>query len=83
MAAPWAVQLVGDRSESGALAAYRDMQRRHAKILSAHRPVVLRTQVGVKTIWARVRVEANNRRIAESLCSKLRAAGGNCLVQRN
>lgn len=82
--AAWAVQLVGDRSEINALASYNRLRKKHEAILGAYQPVVVRTTMGVSTaaIWHRVRIEANSRDVAETLCSRLRAAGGNCLVQR-
>ena len=81
----WAVQLVGDRSETKALALYHQLQEKHKAILSAHRPVVIKTtlQVSAVPIWNRVRIVANSRETAEALCSRLRTAGESCLVQRN
>ena len=80
----WAVQLVGDRSEINARASYDLLRKKHEAILGAYQPVVVRTTLGVSTaaIWHRVRIEANSRDAAETLCSRLRAAGGNCFVQR-
>jgi hypothetical protein len=82
---PWGVQLIGDRSEFKALASYRQLQQKHEGILGGYEPVVLRTTIraGAQTIWTRVRVETDSRALAEMLCSKLRAVGENCLVQRN
>jgi hypothetical protein len=81
----WAVQLIGDRSESKALATYYQLQKKHRAILGVHEPIVIRTTLRVSTvaIWNRVRINANSRDAAETLCSKLRTAGENCLVQRN
>jgi Transglycosylase SLT domain len=82
---PWGVQLIGDRSEHKALAAYRQLQRRHGRLLEGHQPIILRlaNRVGAFPMWTRIRVEARSREIAEALCSSLRVAGGKCLVQRN
>jgi hypothetical protein len=82
--ASWAILLVGDRSEINALAAYRRLSKKHDAILGAYQPVVVRTSLGVNTgaNWHRVRIEANSRAAADALCSKLRAVGGGCLVQR-
>jgi hypothetical protein len=81
----WAVQLVADRSESNALASYDRLQKKHPSILGAYQPVVVRTMAGLNTeaIWHRVRVELDNRSAAETICSRLRTAGGSCAVQRN
>jgi hypothetical protein len=82
---PWAVQLTGDRSEVKALAAYRMLQKKHEAILGNYQPVVIRTTLKMSAvpIWTRVRIEASSRQAAETLCSRLRAVGENCLVQRS
>lgn len=80
---PWGVQLVGSVSETSALAAYHGMQKKHAAVLGAHLPLLLRNNVGKNAAWYRVRVGFATRESAEKLCSSLRASGGSCLVQRN
>jgi hypothetical protein len=79
----WGVQLIGSGSEAAARGAYQAMQKKHAALLGAHQPLVLRTSLGKASSWYRVRVGTANRESAEALCAKLRAAGGSCLVQRN
>ncbi len=78
----WAVQLIGDPSESSALAAYRQLQQTYAAVLGSKQPLVVSSNVGINAHWYRVRVAVDDRHTAESLCSDLRAAGGSCLVQR-
>jgi hypothetical protein len=83
---PWGVQLVGGLSEVKALAAYRALQKKHEPILSNYQPTVIRTTTVKKNavpIWTRIRIEAETRQTAETLCSRLRAAGETCLIQRN
>jgi hypothetical protein len=83
---PWGVQLVGGLSEAKALAAYRALQKKHEAILSNYQPTVIRTTTVKKSavpIWTRIRIEAETRQTAETLCSQLRAAGETCLIQRN
>jgi Transglycosylase SLT domain/SPOR domain len=81
----WGVQLVGDRSEIKALTAYRQMQKKHEAILGSYEPIIIRTTVKVSAapIWSRVRIGADTREAAQTLCSRLRAVGENCLVQHN
>jgi hypothetical protein len=80
----WAVQLVGDRSEMNAMASYNLLRKKHESILGSQKPVVVRTMLGKSLIpiWHRIRIEADSREAAEVLCSRLRAAGGSCLVER-
>ena len=81
--AAWAVQLVGDRLESNALARYNQLQKKYQAILGGREPIMVRTMLGSAAIWHRIRIAAETREGAETLCSRLRAAGGTCLVQRN
>jgi hypothetical protein len=80
----WVVQLIGDSSEATALSLFRELQNKHKSLLGIYKPIVLRTTLrpGSEPIWTRVRVELSSRQAAESLCSKLEAAGERCIVQR-
>jgi SPOR domain len=77
------VQLVGNGSESNAVTAYYQLQKRYSSILGAYQPLVMQTKLGGTASWYRVRVGTASRESAEKLCASLRAAGGSCLVQRN
>jgi hypothetical protein len=81
----WVAQLIGDSSESAALSRFHQMKSKLQSALAGYEPAVLRTIIrsGEAPIWVRVRVEFDTRQSAESLCSKLEAAGETCLVQRN
>lgn len=81
--APWGVELVGSSSEAGALAAYRQLQRKHVAILGSHEPRVVFHGVVRDMGWARIRVDADSRANAQKLCATLRAAGAGCDVLRN
>src|SRR6516165_11299203 len=81
--AAWAVQLIGDRLESNALSRYAQLQKKYQAILGGREPLVVRTTMGNAAIWHRIRIAADTREVAETLCSRLRAAGGSCLVQSN
>ena len=81
----WVVQLIGERSELKALTMYRQLQRKHEALLGIYEPDIIRTtlRAGAAPIWTRIRVDADSRQAAEQLCSRLRTAGEDCLVQRN
>ena len=82
--APWALQLIGNSSETRARAAYQNLQRKHASILGDRSPLVLRTRAGRGSAsWVRIRVTESTRARAVQLCSKLKADGGICLVVGN
>jgi Transglycosylase SLT domain/SPOR domain len=78
----WGVQLIGDASQTNALAAYHQLQKRYPSILGTYQPLVIQNR-GKGASWYRVRIGTNTRESAQSVCSSLRAAGGSCLVQRN
>jgi len=81
----WVVQLIGDSSEAVAISRFRELQNKHKLLLGMYKPVVLNTAItpGSEPIWTRIRVEPSSREAAESLCSKLEAAGARCVVQRS
>jgi hypothetical protein len=81
----WVAQLIGDSSETAALSRFRQMQGKLRSLLGNSEPVLVRTTIkaGAAPIWVRVRIEFDTRQAAESMCSKLEAAGERCLVQRN
>jgi Transglycosylase SLT domain len=81
----WVAQLIGDSSETAALSRFRQMQGKLRSLLGNSEPALVRTtlKAGAAPIWVRVRIAFETRQAAESLCSKLEAAGASCLVQRN
>jgi hypothetical protein len=81
----WVAQLIGDSSEPAALSRFHQMQGKLRSVLGSYEPAVLRTTIkpGAPPVWVRVRIEFDTREGADSLCSKLEAAGEPCLVQRN
>jgi hypothetical protein len=78
----WTLQLIGDRSEERALAAYRNLQNKFPTILGERPPVLIKRQLGGRGFarWYQVRVAETSREAANAICSRLRSAGGQCLV---
>jgi Transglycosylase SLT domain len=82
---PWGVQLfLGNRSESRALADYAQLQRKYAGVLGGRAPQLLRIRMGGRgaDIWTQIMLGFPSREGAEKLCSRLRSAGGSCLLHR-
>jgi hypothetical protein len=79
---PWGLQLAGNWTEAGVLAAYERLRRKYVAVLGDRLPLVLngRRRAGVPFL---VRVSEESRQAANALCAKLIAAGGNCIVLRN
>jgi hypothetical protein len=82
VAKPWGVQLSAGFMRARALASYAGAERRFAAILAGRDPMILRTVLrnrGTRAFY-QVRAGADTRAEAETLCQRLRKAGGACLV---
>jgi nitrate reductase NapE component len=80
----YAVQVTSERSESNAQAALQALQAKYPNQLSGRQPIIRRADLGSKGTYYRVLVGPfASAEEAAGLCSRLKAAGGNCIVQRN
>ncbi|WP_244491105.1 SPOR domain-containing protein [Paramesorhizobium deserti] len=81
---PWGVQVAGNFRRTAAVAQWDRTKRQFSSILKGHPAVVsrIRSPMGRQGIYA-VRVGADSRAEADLFCSKLRAAGGACIVLKN
>lgn len=80
--APWGVQLSGNFSKTRALNSYQRTHKRFAALLEGTQPMIIGTRLrsrGSRAFY-RVRVAQPSRQAATALCSRLRAAGGACIV---
>ena len=80
----YAVQLSSQRSEADAQAAFRSLQAKFPNQLGGRQALIHKVELGDKGTYYRAMVgpfvSANE---ASELCSGLKAAGGQCIVQRN
>jgi hypothetical protein len=78
------VQVSSQRSETEAQAAFKALQAKFPSQLGSRQPSVHKVDLGAKGTYYRTMVGpfANANEAAE-LCSSLKAAGGQCLIQRN
>src|SRR6187200_1284135 len=84
-ASPWGVQLAAGFSRDHALANYAMLARRYAEVLTGRDPSLLSSVFrsrGTRPFY-QVRVGAETRAAADSLCGSIRRAGGACIVLRN
>ncbi len=80
----FAVQLSSQRSEAEAQSAFRALQSRFPEQLGNQQVLVRRVDLGDKGVYYRAMVGPfANGSDATGLCSSLRAAGGQCIVQKN
>ncbi len=78
------VQVSSQRSEADAQSSFRGLQAKYPGQLGGKPMTVHRADLGAKGVYYRVWVGPfANANEATELCGKLKAAGGNCLIQRN
>lgn len=83
--APWGIQLAGGFTKSDVLEKFSRMQARHARVLGDHLPTVISTRLGGRgrRHFYRIRIAFDTKASAQTLCGRLRADGGECLLVRN
>jgi hypothetical protein len=78
------VQVSSQRSQSEAEASFRAMQTKYPSAFSGHSPIIRRADLGAKGVFYRALVGPfANSGDAGHFCSSLKAAGGQCIVQKN
>jgi hypothetical protein len=80
----YAVQVTSERSESGAQTAFRTLQAKYPNQLGGRQAIIRRADLGAAGTYYRALVGpfASAERAAK-LCSGLKAAGGDCVIQKN
>jgi SPOR domain len=80
----YAVQVSSQRSKAEAEAAFRGLQAKFPKQLGGRQALIHKVDLGAKGTYYRAMVGPfANASEAGELCSGLKAAGGQCLIQRN
>jgi SPOR domain len=80
----YAVQVTSQRSEADAEAAFRALQGKYPQQLGGRRALIRRADLGAKGIYFRAEVGPfASAEQAAGLCTSIKAAGGNCIVQRD
>jgi soluble lytic murein transglycosylase-like protein len=82
---PWGVQLAGSFSRAVAMKQFHMVKKKYGRIIGRQRVMIRSKRMASRgrRIFHNVRVGAKTRQAASALCSKLRAAGGNCVVMKN
>jgi hypothetical protein len=76
------VQVTSQRSEADAQSSYRSIQQKYASVLGSQPHVVRKADLGSKGVYYRAMVGPfSSREQAVQLCSSLKQAGGDCVVQ--
>lgn len=77
------VQLSSQRSQEDAQAAFRTVQGKFPAQLGSYQPSIRKVDLGAKGTYYRAMVGPLASSAAVELCTNLKAAGGQCIVQRN
>jgi cell division septation protein DedD len=71
-------------NEKEVQSSFRALQAKYPKLLGGPEPMVRRADLGGKGVYYRTMVGPFvSAEQANELCSNLKAAGGNCIVQKN
>ena len=80
----YAVQVTSERSESAAQATFRALRARYPNQLSGRQAIIRRADLGAAGIYYRALVGPfASAEKAAKLCSGLKAAGADCIIQKN
>ena len=81
---PFVVQVTSRTSQTGALAAFADMQQKYPSLIGEFAPDIQRADLGSKGVWYRLRVgPVSGKTAAADLCTNLKQAGHpGCFVRR-
>jgi hypothetical protein len=76
------VQVTSQRSEADAQSSYSSIQQKYASVLGSQPHVIRKADLGTKGVYYRAMVGPfGSREEAVQLCSSLKQAGGDCVVQ--
>lgn len=76
------MQIASQPTPEGAQASYNNLSKRFASVIGNRGVQIQRADIPGKGVYHRVRIPAGSRDEANALCSRYKAAGGNCLVTR-
>ena len=79
----YAVQVASRHNEADAKASLHSLQAKYGQQLGGHQTLIRRVDLGAKGVYYRAMVGPfGNAEEASRMCSRLKAAGGSCFVQR-
>jgi hypothetical protein len=82
--AGYLVQILSRQNEAEAQAAFSALQIKFASLLASRAPLIKRADLGDKGIYYRAMIGPfDNPAEASLFCGDLKAAGGQCLIQRD
>jgi hypothetical protein len=83
-AGSYVVQVAAQKSEAEAAATWQQLQQRYAAVLGGQQATIRRVDLGERGVFYRAQVGPfASRSQASEVCQSLKAAGGECVIQRN
>lgn len=83
-AGSYVVQVAAQKSEGEARATWQALQQRYSNVLGAQQATIRRVDLGERGVFYRAQVGPfTTRAQASEVCQSLKAAGGECVIQRN
>ena len=79
----YAVQVTSQRTEAEAQSSYQALQAKYPNVLGNRQAMIRRADLGDKGTYYRAQVPFGTQGEASEFCASLKAAGGQCVVQRN
>ena len=80
----YVVQVAAQRSEADAQGSLRVLQHKYQGVLGSYQVMVRRADLGDKGVYYRAQVgQFATAKQANEVCSSLKSAGGQCIVQKN
>ena len=79
----FAVQVTSQRSEAEAQSSFQALQAKYPNVLGSRQAMIRRADLGDKGTYYRAQVPFGSQSEASEFCASLKAAGGQCVVQRN
>jgi hypothetical protein len=83
-AGSYVVQVAAQKSEGEAQASWQTLQQRYSSVLGGQQAQIRRVDLGERGVFYRAQVGPfTTRAQASEVCQSLKAAGGECVIQRN
>jgi hypothetical protein len=83
-AGSYVVQVAAQKTEAEAAASWQQLQQRYSAVLGGQQATIRRVDLGERGVFYRAQVGPfASRSQASEVCQSLKAAGGECVIQRN
>jgi cell division septation protein DedD len=83
-AGSYVVQVAAQKTEADAAATWQQLQQKYSSVLGGQQASIRRVDLGERGVFYRAQVGPfGSRGQASEVCQSLKAAGGECVIQRN